>query len=71
MCFLKNRCGSFSENGNYIIHPDYLLASVTRKLRVKLKLNNNNIGGYYTVFFLSLLPDFVLFCVKVPSGSFI
>lgn len=71
MCFLKNRCGSFSENGNYIIHPDYLLASVTGNLRVKLQLNNNNIGGYYTVFFLSLLPDFVLFCVKVSSGSFV
>lgn len=71
MCFLKNRCGYFSENGNYIIHPDCLFASVTRKLRVKFKLNNNNIGGYYTVFLLSLLPNFLLLCVKVPSGSFL
>lgn len=59
MYFLKNRCGSFlSEIEDCVICPDSLLASDTRKLRVKLKLHNNNMGGYYTIFFLSFLPVF-------------
>lgn len=54
MYFFEEQMGSFlSENENYKIHLDSLLATATRKLRVKLKFSNNNVGGYYTIFFVS------------------
>jgi len=33
-----------SESENYVIHPYFLLVSATRKMRVKFKLSNNNMG---------------------------